>query len=87
LFQRVLKQETGMMSALRGVSLRLSGFRLAAVGFVEAVTGARGAAATVAGDAKITAQVFQCTGATLGGFANLAVGDSLANADVHGEIP
>lgn len=76
-----------MMSALRGVSLRLSGFRLAAVGFVEAVTGARRAAATVAGDAKISAQVFQCTGATLGGFANLAVGDSLANADVHGEIP
>jgi hypothetical protein len=76
-----------MMTVLRGESLRLSGFRLAAVGFVEAVTCARGAAATVAGDPKITAQVFQCTGATLGGFANLAVGDSLANADIHGKVP
>ena len=45
------------------------------------------ATATFAGHAEIAPQVFQVAGASLGGFADLAVGDGHADADVHGDSP
>ena len=51
--------------------------------FTQAVVGAGSAATTIAGHAEVTAQILQRAGTALGGFTNLAVGDCLADANVH----
>ena len=61
--------------------------RLSGVGLVQALTGAGCAVSAVAGDAEVAAQVFQRAGAAFGGFANLAIGDGLADTNVHRQPP
>jgi len=51
--------------------------------FAQAIMCAGRATAAIAGDAEVAAQVFQRAGSALGGFANLPIGDSFADADVH----
>jgi hypothetical protein len=63
-----------------------SGVGCAVAGFFQAFVGAGGAAAAVDGDAELTPQIAQGSGAATGGFVNLTVGDGLADADVH-ELP
>ena len=53
----------------------------------QAVTGAGGAASAVPGDTQIAAQILECAGSTHCGFVNLAVGDSLADTNVHDGTP
>jgi hypothetical protein len=55
----------------------------AVAGFGQAFACATGAPPAVAADAELVAQVFQRAGAAGGGFADLTVGYSLANANVH----
>lgn len=55
--------------------------------FAQAIVRAGGATAAIAGHAEVAAQIFQRAGAALGGFANLPVGDSFADADVHERSP
>jgi hypothetical protein len=56
-------------------------------GLCQTPSGMGRAAATFAGDAEIAPQVFQVAGASRGGFADLAVGDGHADADIHGDSP
>jgi hypothetical protein len=57
------------------------------IGCAQAFVSTGGAAAAIAGDAQITTQILQGSCSTLSGFTNLAVGDGLANANVHGWAP
>jgi len=54
------------------------------VGFIKAAAGTGGAAATVAGDAKVAAQVLERARPIARSFTDLAVGDRMADADIHG---
>ena len=65
----------------------LARFALFAIGFAQAFMRTGGATAAVAGNAKLTTQILQRAGATLGGFTNLAIRHGLANANVHGWTP
>jgi hypothetical protein len=67
---------------LRRLEYLLSRLRaMAALG--QAFPGTARTAPAIAGNAEFAAEIVQRTGATAGGFTNLAIGDGLADADVH----
>jgi hypothetical protein len=55
--------------------------------FAQAFVSASGAAAAVTCDTEFAAQILQRAGTALGGFANLPIGDSLADTYVHERSP
>lgn len=68
-------------------SLWLGRLALTFVRLCQAPPGMGRAVATFAGHAQIAPQVFQVAGASRGGFADLAVGDGHADADIQGSSP
>ena len=52
-----------------------------------ATSGAGGATAAVARHAEVAAQILERAGTALGGLADLAVGDGLADTDIHPGSP
>jgi hypothetical protein len=55
----------------------------AVMGFLEAFSCARCAAAAVCGHPEVASEIAQGSGAALRGFLNLSVSDGFADADVH----
>lgn len=54
------------------------------VGVLEALAGTRGTAPAIARDAQVPAQILERLRTCCGGFVNLAFGDGVADANVHG---
>lgn len=61
----------------------LAGVGSAVMGFLEAFSCARCAAAAVGGHPEVAPEIAQGSGAALHGFENLSVSDCFADADVH----